>query len=149
MRLWTVHPRHLDVRGLVALWREGLLARAVFRNETRGYRNHPQLERFKAARDPVGSINAYLAEVLDESVRRGYRFDGRKIRGRRAPERIAETRGQLQYEWGHLLRKLATRDPAAFAAASGLDRPDAHPSFRIVAGGIRAWERTEPVARGA
>ncbi len=149
MRLWTVHPRHLDVRGLVALWREGLLARAVLRNETRGYRNHPQLERFKAAADPVGSINAYLAAVLDESVRRGYQFDGRKIRGPRATERIVETRGQLRYEWEHLLRKLALRDPAAFETASALARPDPHPSFRMVAGGVRLWERMEPPWFGA
>jgi len=25
MRLWTLHPKYLDARGLVALWREGLL----------------------------------------------------------------------------------------------------------------------------
>lgn len=149
MRLWTVHPRHLDARGLVALWREGLLARAVLRNKTRGYRNHPQLERFKASPDPVGTINAYLAAVLDEATRRGYRFDGRKIRGRRAGALMAETRGQLQYEWNHLLRKLEKRDPAAFERASRLSGLDAHPSFRIVAGGIRAWERLEHRRRGA
>ena len=37
MRLWTIHPRYLDSRGLVALWRESLLARAVLRSQTRGY----------------------------------------------------------------------------------------------------------------
>ena len=36
MRLWSVHPQHLDVRGLVALWREGLLARKVLLGETNG-----------------------------------------------------------------------------------------------------------------
>lgn len=149
MRLWTVHPRHLDVRGLVALWREGLLARAVLRNQTRGYRNHPQLERFKATPDPVGSINAYLAAVLDEAVRRGYRFDGRKIRGRRSSDFITETRGQLRYEWEHLLRKLRVRDPAAFRAASSVRRPRAHPVFRLIPGRIRDWERVEPPRRGA
>ena len=29
MRIWSIHPRYLDARGLVALWREALLARAV------------------------------------------------------------------------------------------------------------------------
>lgn len=29
MRLWSVHPGWLDAKGLVAAWREGLLARAV------------------------------------------------------------------------------------------------------------------------
>jgi hypothetical protein len=37
MRLWTLHPRYLDSQGLVALWREGLLAQAVLRNRTRGF----------------------------------------------------------------------------------------------------------------
>lgn len=48
MRLWSVHPKYLDVRGLVALWREGLLAQAVLRGRTKGYLHHPQLERFRA-----------------------------------------------------------------------------------------------------
>ena len=26
MRLWTLHPKYLDAKGLVALWREALLA---------------------------------------------------------------------------------------------------------------------------
>lgn len=29
MRLWSLHPSYLDAVGLVALWREGLLARKV------------------------------------------------------------------------------------------------------------------------
>lgn len=28
MRLWSLHPKHLDPQGLVALWREVLLARS-------------------------------------------------------------------------------------------------------------------------
>ncbi|HEU5178767.1 MAG TPA: pyrimidine dimer DNA glycosylase/endonuclease V, partial [Burkholderiales bacterium] len=31
MRLWSLHPKYLDARGLVALWREALLAQAVLR----------------------------------------------------------------------------------------------------------------------
>src|SRR5690606_6899395 len=42
MRLWSLHPRYLDRQGLLALWREALLARAVLRGETRGYTLHPQ-----------------------------------------------------------------------------------------------------------
>ena len=43
MRLWSIHPRYLDSMGLVALWREALLAQAVLRGETKGYKFHPQL----------------------------------------------------------------------------------------------------------
>ena len=59
MRLWSLHPKYLDARGLVALWREALLAQAVLRGETRGYRHHPQLARF----DDVGAIAQYLSLI--------------------------------------------------------------------------------------
>ncbi len=36
MRIWTLHPQYLDRQGLVALWREGLLAQEVLRGQTRG-----------------------------------------------------------------------------------------------------------------
>ena len=47
MRLWTLHPKYLDRQGLVAVWREGLLAQAVLHSNTKGYKNHPQLDRFR------------------------------------------------------------------------------------------------------
>jgi len=72
MRLWSLHPRYLDTQGLVALWREALLARAVLRGETKGYRNHPQLDRFRSHAASVSAINTYLARVYDEAVARGY-----------------------------------------------------------------------------
>jgi hypothetical protein len=34
MRLWSLHPKHLDRQGLLAVWREGLLAQEVLRGET-------------------------------------------------------------------------------------------------------------------
>src|SRR6185295_6778056 len=100
MRIWTLHPSHLDPPGLVALWREGLLARAVLRGETRGYRHHPQLERFRARRDPAGAIDCYLARVVDEADARGYAFDRRKIEHIACKHRrVAVTDGQLAHEW--------------------------------------------------
>jgi hypothetical protein len=65
MRLWTIHPRYLDSQGLVALWREALLARAVLRGETRGYRHHPQLIRFRAHRHLLKKL-----AVRDPALRR-------------------------------------------------------------------------------
>ncbi len=125
----------------MALWREGLLARAVLRGATHGYRHHPQLARFLARRDPVGAINAYLAAVLAEARRRGYRFDGRRIRGRRARARMRITAGQLRFEWEHLKRKLRRRSPAAYRAAAAEPRPDTHPFFVVIRGPVEAWER--------
>jgi hypothetical protein len=49
MRIWSIHPKYLDIKGLVALWREALLAKHVLEGRTKGYRNHPQLDRFKLA----------------------------------------------------------------------------------------------------
>ena len=141
MRLWTLHPKYLDARGLVALWREGLLAQQVLRGRTRGYRQHPQLERFRSQPDPVGSIARYLAAVHEESRARGYRFDRTKIRRVRARRRMAETEGQLLHEWSHLKRKLRRRAPARYRQLRGVKRPAPHPLFRIVAGGVRSWER--------
>src|SRR4030095_10972843 len=98
MRLWTLHPRYLDSQGLVALWREALLAKAVLRGETRGYRHHPQLARFRAPASPRAAIHASLAAVHAEATARGYAFDHRKIGPRRRVPPIAATSGQVAYE---------------------------------------------------
>src|SRR6476646_9124589 len=79
MRLWSLHPKYLDAKGLVALWREALLARAVLRGQTKGYRQHPQVQRFREHATPVQMIEAYLYEVLCEAQRRGYAFDSSKV----------------------------------------------------------------------
>lgn len=141
MRLWTLHPRYLDAAGMVAVWREGLLARAVLRGRTRGYRHHPQLRRFRESSAPIAALNRYLMEIYLEAERRGYRFDRRKIVRPRRSLPMRETTGQLDYEWEHLLRKLRRRSPARYRELRQLRRPQAHPLFRIVPGPLREWER--------
>lgn len=141
MRLWSIHPKYLDPQGLVALWRETLLARAVLRGETRGYRHHPQLERFLEHDSPRLAINVYLAAIHDEATSRGYRFDRGKIGPVRAVAQIPVTDGQLDCEWQHLLRKLATRNPELFARWQGLAAPEQHPLFRRRRGPVASWER--------
>lgn len=142
MRLWTLHPKYLDSRGLVAVWREALLAQKVLRGATRGYRYHPQLERFRAAADPRAAIATYLAGVLEEAKRRGYTFDGRKIGRRRLSGKLVATRGQLLYEWRHLKRKLRQRSPEQYRVVRLVKVPAAHAVFRIVPGQVEGWERT-------
>ena len=141
MRLWSVHPRYLDPQGLVALWREALLARAVLRGVTKGYRHHPQLERFRSHVSPRSAITAYLSAVHIEASSRGYAFDRTKVGTRRAVEAIAVTRGQLEYEWEHLLTKLSVRSPAHYRRWRSLASPECHPLLRCRAGGIESWER--------
>jgi hypothetical protein len=50
------------------------------------------------------------------------------------------TRGQLMHEWSHLASKLARRDPERQHQLSGVRRPQQHPTFRVVAGGVESWE---------
>ena len=141
MRLWSLHPRYLDAKGLVALWREALLARAVLRGKTLGYRHHPQLARFRSHPSPRLAIAAYLAAVHDEAASRGYAFDRRKIGPRRRVSAITVTGGQLAYEWSHLRRKLARRSPVLFERLRDLERPVCHPLFRLRRGPVADWEK--------
>lgn len=140
MRLWTLHPKHLDPQGLVALWREALLARAVLRGMTRGYTRHPQLERFQAHAAPRLAINAYLAVIHTEAAARGYAFDRTKVGPLRPVDPIPVASGQVDHEWRHLLKKLAIRSPLLFAACRDL-RPVCHPLFRTHPGPMASWER--------
>ena len=141
MRLWSLHPKYLDARGLVALWREGLLAQAVLRGSTNRYLHHPQLQRFRAQPSPLGAIADYLRCVHEESVRRGYAFAARKVSPARGSGAIAVTRGQVGHEWSHLMTKPALRDPESHIRLRGVKRPLPHPIFRVVPGGVETWEK--------
>ena len=140
MRLWSIHPAYLDAQGLVALWREGLLAQKVLQGKTRGYRHHPQLLRFRAVGNPAGAIATYLRAVADEAERRSYKFDRSKIARRYFRGRIGVTDGQLRYEFDHLLRKLKARDSARYRLQAGCKTIRTHPLFRRVRGGVEPWE---------
>lgn len=142
MRLWTLHPQYLDAKGLVALWREALLAQAVLAGKTRGYLHHPQLLRFRHTPSPTSSIAAYLRGVYAESTRRGYRFDASKIISADLPDPIYSTQGQLNYEWNHLQAKLKLRAPNLFTDMQAISHPVAHPLFCIVLGPVEKWEIT-------
>ena len=140
MRLWTLHPRYLDAKGLVAAWREALLAQKVLAGATRGYRHHPQLARFRSQRRPVPAIATFLTGLAEEAQRRGYHFNTSKISDCKLNSQIEETRGQLLYEWAHLKAKLRTRAPEIYRFFRRVKTPEAHPLFRIVPGDIREWE---------
>jgi hypothetical protein len=144
MRIWTLHPRYLDTKGLLALWRETLLAQKVLQGETRGYRNHPQLKRFKSLANPVGAIAKYLRFVSLEADARGYKFNAAKIALPDDNAQILCTRGQLLYEWLHLQEKLKARDAARFQVTQDIAEPLPHPMFRIIEGDIEDWEIIQP-----
>lgn len=143
--MWSLHPQYLDRAGLLGCWRESLLAQAVLAGRTKGYRRHPQLERFRAEPAPLTAIAGYLSGLADEGERRGYRLDRSRIveASPRAGAFMTVTRGQLEFERGHLLAKLGPRSPA-LAARLGPVPPSElrpHPVFRVVPGPIAVWER--------
>ncbi len=140
MRLWSIHPKYLDTKGLVALWRESLLAKNVLEGNTIGYRNHPQLVRFKKSANPVNAIHYYLSSIHEEATARGYRFDRNKINWQFEPVQLPVTTGQMKYEREHLLRKLEVRDAKKFEQTKELFNLEPHPMFVIVVGEIEEWE---------
>ena len=137
MRLWSIHPQYLDVKGLLAVWREALLAQAVLGGRTRGYTQHPQLIRFRPRR---GAITTYLHAIADEADRRGYSFDRSRITAPWRRVSLTVTAGQLEYEWAHLKRKLRARSPADYRRALREPDPLPHPCFTVVPGGVADWE---------
>ena len=139
MRLWSLHPSLLDQKGLVALWREALLAQKVLQGKTKGYRSHSQLDRFRNCQAPVTTISAYLWAGHDEATQRGYSFATAKIARKRLPRRLTVTQGQLEHEAGHLKSKLRLRDPERYRELRKLREVTAHPLFTVVAGGIEPW----------
>lgn len=148
MRLWSLHPSLLDRQGLTAAWREALLAQKVLAGGTVGYRNHPQLERFRQCADPGTAIATFLHGIADEAVARGYRFDRSRIDAPAGDVTMEVTEGQVAFEWRHLLAKLAARSPEV------CDRvrhggPILHPMFRQVPGAVASWERPVEVSQTA
>jgi hypothetical protein len=144
MRIWSLHPRYLDTKGLVACWRETLLARAVLLGNTKGYTNHPQLLRFKYSEEPLKLIDSYLWAVHEEGLKRGYKLDATKIGSERYHvAKLPVTEGQLRYEWQHLRAKLLVRCPEWCERAGDVDVPDPHPLFFAIPGQVEVWEKTK------
>ncbi len=140
MRIWSLHPKYLDVKGLVALWRETLLAKNVLLGNTKGYKNHPQLIRFKNSTHALDSIDHYLKAVCKESLKRGYHFNKKKINWNITNVSLPVTEGQIQYEKKHLLKKLEIRDQERFHKLSQETEIELHPLFYEVEGEIEEWE---------
>lgn len=144
MRIWSLHPQYLDAKGLVALWRETLLAQAVLLGRTKGYTRHPQLDRFRTAESPAAVVADYLRVVAAEAARRGYRFDVSRIADATSTTRLPVTSGQMHCEWRHLLAKLALRDPPRHAQQKSIRTPSPHPLFDVVPGDVEPWEKASP-----
>jgi hypothetical protein len=141
MRLWSVHPKYLDVKGICGLWREGIMARNVLLGLKKGYSNHPQLERFKKQEDPIPFIDKYLLAVYEESIKRNYNFNREKFGLNFTDSKIDVTDGQIVYEFKHLKRKLKIRDTDKYNELKKVEFPDINPVFKVIKGDIEPWER--------
>ena len=141
MRLWSIHPKYLDCKGLVALWRESLLAKKVLLDKTKAFKNHPQLERFKKHPNTIVAINSYLYHVYEQGLKCGYDF--KKISSTKPISRIKVTKGQISFEFNHLKEKLKTRGPEKYREFLKVKQIEPHPLFKIVKGEIENWEKVK------
>jgi len=133
MRLWSLHPKYC--------WREALLAQKVLMGDTKGYRNHSQLERFKASSDPLESIGYYLVGIHQEASERGYTFNYSKINKPNTDTQMFTTTGQMMYEWMHLMYKLEVRNNKRYMINKEILAPKTHPLFQVSAGSVEDWEK--------
>jgi hypothetical protein len=144
MRLWTFHPKYLDRKGLLGLWRECCTAKSAL-TRCKGYRNHPQLMRFKATGEPLRALCRYMISVFDEGIRRGYRMNSSLIPDvDPIREMLPVTSGQLQYELDWIRHKLAVRSPGFLGGlADSVGDVRLHDLFYVVPGDIEEWERVK------
>ncbi|MCX8194612.1 MAG: pyrimidine dimer DNA glycosylase/endonuclease V [Candidatus Micrarchaeota archaeon] len=141
MRLWSIHPKYLDTKGLLAVWREALLAKKVLENKTKGYKHHPQLARFRECRNPLAAINSYLFWIYKEAKKRGYNFSAKKFRHCKGRGIIQVSEGQLEFERKHLAAKLKERDKESHLRLKSSKRACPHPIFKVVRGKVEGWEK--------
>lgn len=140
MRIWSIHPQYLDTKGLTAVWRETLLAKHVLEGKTKGYQHHPQLNRFKEAKDPLKAIHYYLQIIYKEATERGFHYDHSKFEEVKKIDPVPVTSGQMNYERAHLLKKLEKRDPEKFKKWSTFIDFEPHPLFFVIEGPVENWE---------
>lgn len=143
MRLWSIHPSYLDRQGLGGCWREALLAQKVLAGNTKGYKNHSQLIRFKSTSNPLTYISSFLTSIHEEAARRGYNYDSSKILPfSEIEEKIPVTHGQLLYEFNHLVQnKLKKRSFDRYCKYKKIANPEVNHFFKVVPGPIEIWEK--------
>jgi len=142
MRLWSLHPKYLDRQGLLAVWREGLLAKKVLEGKTRGYKHHSQLIRFTNTKEPLAFINNYLEGIYQEAKNRGYNFQVDKIKPLKIiKKKITVNNDQVVYEFKHLLAKLKVRDNKKYKELKKIVKVQVHSLFKEVIGNIEDWEK--------
>ena len=143
MRIWSIHPKYLDWKGLGAQWREALLAQKVLQGETKGWRNHPQLNRFKDHPEPMKAIGYYLKQIHIESQERDYNYNYSKIlKPTDSVEKIPINRGQIEYEYKILMERLEKRTLKKHKSNLKITEIKPHPLFVVREGPPESWEKS-------
>lgn len=145
MRLWSIHPEYLDRKGFLGVWREGLLAKKVLEGKTKGYKNHPQLTRFKKYKKPLLAINTYLTQIYNEGRKRGYKLDKNKIEFINLKKIMFVSSKQVEFEFKHLLKKLKLRDRKKYKELLLVKKPKVNPIFKVRIGKIEKWEKDQKI----
>ena len=149
MRIWSLHPSYLDWMGLGAQWREALLAQKVTEGKTKGWKNHPQLDRFKYYPKPMEAVGFYLKGIHNESLKRDYKYNYSKIL---YPNTVVDpinlTQGQLHYEFEMLQERLKKRSHEKYEENLGITGLRAHSLFKVVPGLPEKWEKSYWVKKG-
>jgi hypothetical protein len=141
MRIWSIHPSYLDWKGLGAQWREALLAQQILLGSTRGWKNHPQLNRFKEHSEPIKAIGFYLLHIYKESKKRNYNYDFSKIiKPVSSIRKIPINSGQIEYEFKILMNRLNKRSYNKFLDNRNINPVLPHPLFYIRNGPPEDWE---------
>ena len=118
----------------------------ILRPFRQAQRASPQTYRDSAGvRHRSGQSPPICTGLYAESLARGYCFDAAKISRARYSGLLRVTRGQLDYEWKHLLAKLVMRDLDRHRQLRKIKRPRPHPLFRIIAGSREDWEKGWPL----
>ncbi|MBN1645161.1 hypothetical protein JW851_03960 [Candidatus Woesearchaeota archaeon] len=141
MRLWSIHPKYLDVKGLSGLWRESLLAKKILKGETESHKNHPQLNRFKVLKKPLPAINSYLLYIYKESCDRGYCFNKKNISKPFRKSKLSIKKGQILYEFNLLKKRLKIRAKDKYKELLKIKRIEPNPLFKIIKGSTEDWEK--------
>ena len=165
VRVWTIHPKYLDPKGIQAVWRDTLLLQELMVNPSKtGYITHPQykrrirkfyrkynnliifhfliFDRWFHFTTPIDDVGYYLRHVYFESQKRNHNFvRGKILRDIDNVTKHTVTFDQLQYELEHLKRKCITRDPQHYERIESLKLPYPHPLFSPILGEVEAWEQ--------
>ena len=128
MRLWLIHPKYLDSIGLVALWRESLLAKKVLEGKTKGYKKHPELNKFKG-KNQIKLINSFLLEIFKESEKRGYSFNKNKIGNELTKQKKMIPKKEIEFEFQHLKNKLKKRNLKKLIELAKIKKIELNPIF--------------------